>query len=113
MSHNTFDDFKIGDTLSVAGTALLDAGTWTATAWLCNAKNEKVGDFVVTLEPLETPTDTATHAISLEFSATTCATLAPGLYTTDIRLADGAGNVAHSPQFSFDLPKPKTGVPTP
>jgi hypothetical protein len=109
-----FDDFKVGDTVSLAGTALLPDGDWVTnqpTGWLVDAAGAKVADLAIILEALGSPTADATHTISVELSATDSLALAAGPYRTDIRFFELAGTVMHTPTFVIELRAAMTGVP--
>ncbi len=61
---------KQGTTFSHGGTCLLPEGIWDAACEMRDQEtNALVQAFDVTLDPLDTPTPTASHAILIEASA--------------------------------------------
>ena len=104
---------KPGDSISLVGTVLLPAGAWTATAWLRDKDRNKKATFAVTLEPLDVPTGTATHAYTLDLQdGVTAAFPAPATYTTDVRFARAAPRyVMRSPSVALNMLPADTGEP--
>lgn len=118
MSHQStqFEDFKVGDDIELAGTVKFDPPDvdWVTnqpTGWLVDGTGAKRAELVVQLAALEPPTADATHTISVALAASVSATLAAGVYRTDIRFRDVDGKVMHSPTYSIDLKAAQTGVP--
>jgi hypothetical protein len=90
-------DLKRGATLSLAGTAALPSGTWTAT---CNAIGNS-GKFKTMLDvALTDPISPATaHQVLVSKAAADTATWPEGDLTCDIRFEDASGVVIPTPSF--------------
>jgi hypothetical protein len=113
QTHATFDDFKVGDTIEIAGTALLPAGDWVThqpTGWLLDETGTRKADLAIVLAVMGSPTSTENHTITITLSAAASLALAAKLYRTDIRFQDANGVVMHSPTFAINLKSAQTGA---
>jgi hypothetical protein len=104
-------DLPKGDTLSLAGTVLLPAGVWTASAALNKANGTLAYALAVDLQPLAEPTAAATHSIVIELSPANSANLAAERHKTDVRFADADGVVLHSPVYIINVTASQTAAP--
>ena len=106
-SDTTRIELKQGATLSLAGTATLPTGTWTAT---CKAIGNS-GKFTTTLDVTLTNTSGSTsHAITIIKAATYTADWPEGDLVCDLRFEDATGVVIITPVFTISVLKRATHV---
>lgn len=100
---------KRGDTLSLAGTVSLPAGTWTATCKVKRPSGSALETLAVTLDP-----GSPVHAILIEASSAQTADWVSGeTALCDVRFSDGSVSppvVIHSPTFGIRVQQEIAGV---
>lgn len=93
---NSRISIKQGETLSLAGTVTLPAGTWSATSSAVGPDGVAIGLVVTLTAP--TVAD-GPHAILIEKPAADTKTWPLGTLNADIRFVDAGGVVIYSPTF--------------
>lgn len=102
---------KIGSTLNIVGRVALPTGTWTISSKVKRINNAAVQTLTSTISVIVSPTDAATHAITLSASATETAAWPVGNLLCDIRFADSVSDkVIYSPTFAIVTEQAVTNV---
>lgn len=95
-------EYKQGGTFSYTGTVLLPAGTWSATCSLIGPDG-RVADLEVDVQPLETPTATATHSIVIDTPSTDPNTWPLGVLRSDVFFEDASVTPVFVPTDTFHV----------